>query len=746
MSSNNLLAKSILCSIGVSVAMNIGLVDMVHANERQTDEQKPNNVAVTNEQNANVSAAQLAKLNEISAEIANINSRLNKLSQDLNQYQGKLSQQEIDDINNTLQRDDTQEEKVFDDIKKDKTFKEDTSTKQESTTKNTIPLASRNTFSSNFQDVPTANTSTVSNTTNTINTSNTTDTAKTPTSSDNTTNMVYTVATTNAVDDTNIENTANATDKANYNYDKYRYNVASQTVKPVQITYSDNYDNPSNNSIDDTDNKQNVAQSYRSNNKYSTAIEDTSDTSFKNIDFQDRKDDVLFDNNTSKNDKNAVELENNNQRKIDIQRNDKVKVSDGKDAIPLSSGLLMLDRYNTPAPDWTYDVFQRLENDGLLYPDKDIMDKKSLNRKEAAILTARSYNFYRIRSRQKQNSHTNNTSYERSNQSAFNDINTLMREFAVEVKSLGYDIIDSVSDTKVVYKGENDWKIGGEIRYNFARNGGSEKYRWWDNRLRARIYADKTLNKNWKLHALVESDRSHIYNKSKQAKPWKKDGRIELSRIYLEGNYKWWDIPFTIEAGKTYAYLADGNVLDSEFKGVKLAANPTPYEKYEIGVGKVNDDQSMHYGEYFLQARNWDYLGGYYHWNNYGTPTSIYAFGTDYHTGNYTLGAMYLASDKADGSGAKDGYVLSARYGKNFAWIPHTYEFDLKYYNMGGNTYINHTMSGLGGYMDGFSGWGAMAYYTLMENLVFSVQYYDLNDKTTDEKGKTLWTELSWSF
>ena len=80
------------------------------------------------------------------------------------------------------------------------------------------------------------------------------------------------------------------------------------------------------------------------------------------------------------------------------------------------------------------------------------------------------------------------------------------------------------------------------------------------------------------------------------------------------------------------------------------------------------------------------------------------------------------------------------------SWIPHTYEFDLKYYNQAGRTYINHTMNGLGSYMDGFSGWGAMFYYTLRENLLFSLQYFDLTNKTTDEDGRTLWTELTWGF
>lgn len=459
-----------------------------------------------------------------------------------------------------------------------------------------------------------------------------------------------------------------------------------------------------------------------------------------------QKQDLLRDTDSEKTlfeniDRNKVFVKqsdkNAENKSAAIERNNNAEIKDDKQ-VAKYSGVAMINRYNEPAPTWTYEVLERLERENLLMPDKDIKDMYSLNRREAAILTARAYNFNKIRIRQNDEAKT-----------ADNDINMLMNEFAVEIKSLGYNIANSVTTTKsVANTDEKDWKVSGEIRYNFARHSGSDRYTWSDNRVHVRIYGEKKLNKYWKVHGLLESDKSHIFNRHKNARVNKheNDGHIELSRIYLEGNYVWNNIPYNLELGKTYAYLADGNVLDSDFDGVKVAAQPNPYQKYEVGIGKVNDTEHMYYAEMFKQVKNIDYLGGIYHWNNYENPAFIYMTGANYYTGKYTFGGMYLASNKAVGSGAKDGTVFSARYGKNFAWIPHTYEFDLKYYNMAGNTYINHTMSGLGNYMDGFSGWGAMVYYTLRENLVFSLQYYDLTDKTTGEEGKTLWSELSWSF
>ena len=408
--------------------------------------------------------------------------------------------------------------------------------------------------------------------------------------------------------------------------------------------------------------------------------------------------------------------------------------------------MMMVERFRQPAPLWTQEVLQRLGAEGLLAPEDASRSFASLTRREGAILTARSFNIYRT---QRVHQANGDTMIPGQNKQSFavHDIDNLMREFAVEVEALGYNIIDKVTDTKVVYKNEYDWKFGGEVRYSFAKNGGSPKYKWSDNRFRARVYADKAISPHWKVHGLLEMDKSNIFDKDDRAVVGDdNDGHLELSRIYLEGNYNWWKMPVTLELGKTYAYLAEGNVLDSDFDGFKIAARPDAYTIYSAGYGQVNDTEDMYYIEGNWRNRNHDYLGGYYHWNNYGRPTSIWAAGTNYYTGNYTLGGMYLKSSREDGSGADDGYVLSARYGQNFPWIAHTYEFDLKYYDMAGGTYVNHTMNGVGNYMDGFKGWGAMAYYTPVENFVVGLEYYDLKDKTTGEKGKTAWASLTWSF
>ena len=428
-------------------------------------------------------------------------------------------------------------------------------------------------------------------------------------------------------------------------------------------------------------------------------------------------------------------------RRVDIS---KVNASQGVQHTSLDT-LHMLERFNQPAPKWTYTFFELLDKEGLLLPDKE-MHMHSLSRREGAILTARAYNTY----------HAHHTAHAVANGAEENKVLSstlpcimqLMEEFAPEVEALGYGVMPQLTDTQVQTAYDKDLQIHGEIRYSYANHEGSPTYTWIDNRMRARIYLDKKIIDHWTAHAMAEYDKSHISHITSKSRTVRSshDGKARFSRYYVEGSYTWWNIPFTIEAGKTYAYLADGNVLDSDFHGLKVTAKPDVNTSLSAGIGNVNDTEHMQFLEAWLRQKRWDYMMGWYHWNNYDNPTTIMAGGGSYNIGNYRFTGMYLNSDTEDGSGATDGYVASVRFGRNFSWIAHTYEFDLNYYHMAGHTYINHTMNGLGNYMNGFTGWGAMFYYTLYENVMCSLQYYDLQDKTTHEKSRTLWAELNWGF
>lgn len=416
----------------------------------------------------------------------------------------------------------------------------------------------------------------------------------------------------------------------------------------------------------------------------------------------------------------------------------------------------LLQRFNEQVPEWIYEPLERINKAGLLNPDDAaILSGHDLNRREAAILTARAYNL------SKQNNIMNAPAYLQSSfydnnmdtQMISTDIQSLMQEFHTEIQALGYGAGKDSFAKKPKEPVDSGLKIKGEIRYNvMTNNSTAPQYNWTDHRVRARIYLDKAINSDWTAHGMLESDKSFSGSNGNSSYYTKgKDGTISLDRYYVTGKTNLFNLPVNVDIGHTSAYLGDGNVLDSDFQGVKLStfgadrSNKSTF--YSVGYGKVNDTQNTFYVEAHHTTRNdLDYSAGFYRWNNYGNPVSISSLGTNYYVGNYTLGAMYLKASEEDKGNASTGYILTAKYGYNRSWIPGTYEIDAHYYNMAGTTYINPTMSNLGSYMNGFKGYGAAWYYTLTPSILLGLEYYDLKDKLSLVDVRTWWGQVSYNF
>lgn len=787
-----LLARNILCALGTGVIINLGISTTAYASENQNDYSEKQNVVVSD----NTQQRQMERIRQISQEIADINARLSQLTEELNRYNEQLNTAQIDDnpqidIDNIESFNENRQLEKQSRISSENTqeFANDFNTVSDAeTVKSDNSIQDNSDIAGEKKSEPIQITSRQIHQKELIQ-NNLSDNKKKIEQSASKPKERYIAENR----DTAINN-----ERKNilFNYDENgfktgripSYSTAESrnlnTSKTVQINDVQNMASSENNTVNVT-NKKDGAELFSTDNRTVPANSNINENRNINMDSK-RGDAVLTSNekilatneienrieniadkrqnsfmNGKKNNLNyglqqeqkkyiSSEYINRNRNISRVQQNSGVQIERNEESITENEDnviefkkITMLDRFNASAPSWTYEYFSNLDKAGLLYPDKDF-NLNNLSRREGAILTARSYNLYKIQSRRNQYVTNGNNKYNRDT-TIINDINILMKEFSQEVKALGYDVISEVSDTDIAYTTDYNWKIGGEIRYNYAKNGGSSKYDWDESRVRARLYGKKALSDNWNINVMLETDHNflgnddNLYSKSD-------DTDLDLSRIYVDGQMNWWDIPFYIELGKTYAYLGEGNVLDSDLEGLKIAANPDPDTLYSAGYGQVNDTEDMFYLEAYHKNRQYDYLAGFYRWDNYGNPANIYALGMNYYTGDFKLGGMYLKSDLADGSGAQDGYVLSARYKEVFPWIPNTYEFDLKYYNMAGNTYINHTMNGVGSYMDGFSGWGAMAYYALAENWLLGLEYYDLKDKTTGEKGRTAWVQLSWYF
>ncbi len=107
---------------------------------------------------------------------------------------------------------------------------------------------------------------------------------------------------------------------------------------------------------------------------------------------------------------------------------------------------------------------------------------------------------------------------------------------------------------------------------------------------------------------------------------------------------------------------------------------------------------------------------------------------------------MYLGSSRKDSLGNCRGYVFSFNYGDLKTWRAGPYDIFAKYYNQPKYTYIEHGMNGKGGQLQGFTGYGLGAHYTLAPNFVGGIEYYGLKDKVSGEKANTLWSEFTYYF
>ena len=107
---------------------------------------------------------------------------------------------------------------------------------------------------------------------------------------------------------------------------------------------------------------------------------------------------------------------------------------------------------------------------------------------------------------------------------------------------------------------------------------------------------------------------------------------------------------------------------------------------------------------------------------------------------------MYLKGDDMNTNLDDDGYVVTASYKGAKASKVGSWGLVAKYYDQGATTYADHTMNGLADDMLGFKGYSVFANHTFAKNIVGQVEYYDLKDKVTDLKAKTLWSQVVFTF
>ena len=369
---------------------------------------------------------------------------------------------------------------------------------------------------------------------------------------------------------------------------------------------------------------------------------------------------------------------------------------------------------DVPKGHWAYASLTKLEQGNVLTAGKDFDGNKIITRYDMAQLVGAAL--------------ANKDKYSADVQQ--NVLPKLTAEFADELNSLGVRI------AKLEVAGDNV-NFNGQIRWHYVDNYRSKHDSNDDHQLRSRIYINGKVNETWDYHAMLENKQDFHTNAE--------EGKTGFERAYVTGPLG----GAKVTAGAFGNLMAEGNIYDTNFDGIKFEFGDVIKYSLLYGEADIERDNKMFVATASYKDYDYDAAIGYHRINyDEGNPAAntIWSAGGNYDFGNYSLGAMYLRASQKDAHGDQSGYVLTLKQGRVKPWKVHTYEIYTKYYEQPVNTYLAHTMTGLAGYMDGFKGYCIGTQYTLAENIVLGIEYYDLRDKITDEKNKTIWTQVIFDF
>lgn len=281
---------------------------------------------------------------------------------------------------------------------------------------------------------------------------------------------------------------------------------------------------------------------------------------------------------------------------------------------------------------------------------------------------------------------------------------------------------------------DNKVHMDGEVRVHYAFNSSPEQWSRDTAGIRVRLGVDTRIDKNWSFNGMLEGEKSLLNYNNELHLPYRNVvGKIGAA---------------TVRAGAFGYFMAEGNIYDSAFKGVRTDwGGPVKYtlsygesdytKKTTIATARYNDfDYNLEAGVYHYQVD-----GGH-------DRNTIWTLAGNYNFSNFGIGAMLLNSNLKDSKGNSSGYVLSFNYGDLKTYRPGTYDAFIKYYNQPKGTYIMHGMNGLGGsgVLQGFKGYGWGTHYTFARDFVAGIEYYNLTDKISGEKGNTLWSDVTYYF
>jgi len=381
---------------------------------------------------------------------------------------------------------------------------------------------------------------------------------------------------------------------------------------------------------------------------------------------------------------------------------------------------------DVPAGHWAYDSISTLVDAGVVegYPDGTFGGDKLMTRYEMAQIVAKAM-------------------------AKGANVDRLAAEFADELDALGVRVA-------ALEKKTDNVKITGEARYAYSHNhvGGESST---SSTLRSRLWFAGQVNDDWTYTAMVENEKEFQGDDSTKNSD---ESTTDFQRAYLEGKLG----GVNVAAGRQDFVIADGNIFDGQWDGI--------YASYGDKV-KLN-------GWYGRPTNGGDLLGAYSYDKFWGveavaeagalelsvgftefddpTDKTIDENGIFYASANYgfnddlSLGLVYLHSDmdaydRANGQDdSKNGYVATLAYKGADESEVGSWGVVGKYYRQGFGTNVLHTMDGESFAGEGFKGWSLGADYTLAENILARVTYYDTKSLSKDTDAHVVFSELYFTF
>lgn len=309
-------------------------------------------------------------------------------------------------------------------------------------------------------------------------------------------------------------------------------------------------------------------------------------------------------------------------------------------------------------------------------------------------------------------------------------------EYADELSAIGYfdresSYMQASTEVKAPKPPENRFKIDGEARVDYGAHSG---YKSISDRSRARvrIYGNYNIDDNWHFISMLENEKI-LSGKGE-------DSWMDIDRWYLTGKVG----STQVDAGAFGSFLAEGNIYDSRFTGVRVTGKEPFSYMAEAGTIKhagfaAAAEASTTHDIYTLGA-------GLYRFDLKDRgERNIYMLNVHRPLGGlFDLGLMgFLGEDERT---SEKGYVVSLTRGKENTWQRGNAYYFLKYYHQPYTTYVLHTMNGLADYMDGFEGIGAGIHYTVKPDWLLQAEYYNLKDLEEGGRNHTFWLALSYYF